>query len=631
MPPHTPLSPHALLALCALLAPLYAATPLTARAAAQTTPATSATSATSAASATSATSAAGAAGAPAMAPAQAAPLRFELRLDSAAAAGMAGLGLEVPVNGRAYVIVTRDSAREPRRQVGVAGVPLWGVDVHDWRPGTSVVLADAPRGPDGGGGGAAGGSPGAYDTGVVAGYPLDRIAELPAGDYYVQGFVNVYTTFRRADGHTVRLHQDAGDGQNPWISPGNAHSAVRRVRLDPAAGGTVVLELTDVIAPIEPVPPGGTLQQGNPQDREHVRFVKIRSALLSEFWGRDMYIGANVLLPRDHAANPGRRYPALYHHGHFPGRSAPFGFGSGARQGRAAGFDEFWLSDDAPEMVVITIRDANPFYDTSYSVNSANVGPYGDAIVHELIPHLEREFRLIPGRHARVLAGGSTGGWEALAMHVFYPDEFGGSWSWCPDAVDFRAYQIVNIYEDANAYTLDRGWLEVERPGMRRPDGNVLYTMRDENRFELAVGNRSRSAGQWAIWEAVYGPVGPDGYPQPIWDPHTGAIDREVAEYWRSHYDLTAHLRRSWPVLGPKLRGEIHVAVGDMDNYYLELATYLLQEFLDSADPPADATFEYGRRQPHCWIGHSRERPGEQLSNSEFVRIVGEYLQRTRR
>jgi hypothetical protein len=208
---------------------------------------------------------------------------------------------------------------------------------------------------------------------------------------------------------------------------------------------------------------------------------------------------------------------------------------------------------------------------------------------------------------------------------------FGGAWGWCPDAVDFRYHQIVNIYEDANAYTLDRGWLKVERPGMRRTDGNVLYTMRDENWFEYAVGNRSRSAGQWAIWEAVYGPVGRDGYPARIWDPLTGVIDPDVAEHWRSYYDLTEHLRRSWPALGPKLRGEIHVAVGDMDSYYLELATYRLQELLDSTtDPPADATFEYGRRKPHCWIGYSRERPGEDLTNVEFVRIVADYLQRTR-
>jgi hypothetical protein len=539
--------------------------------------------------------------------AQQAGPRFELTLDPAAEAAMRQLGIETPVHGRAYVIMSRDSAREPRRQVGVAGVPFWGRDVVDWHGGAAVVLADG---------------------GDVVGYPLPAMAAIPAGDYYVQAFVNAYTTFRRADGHVVRMHQDTGDGQNPWISPGNAHSAVHRLRIEPGSDSVFRLAITEVIPPIDPVPPGGSLQQGNPADRDHVRFFKIRSDLLSGFWGRDMYIGANVLLPRDYDRTD-RHYPALYLHGHFPGAGAPFGFGAGATSGRGAGFDEFWLSDAAPDLVVISIRDANPYYDTSYSVNSANVGPYGDAITRELIPYLERQLRLVPRRRARVLAGGSTGGWEALAMHVFYPDDFGGSWAWCPDAVDFRYHQIVNIYDDANAFVLDRGWLQVARPGMRRADGNVLYTMRDEARLELAVGSRGRSAGQWAIWEAVYGPVADDGYPRPIWDPVTGVIDRDVAAHWREYYDLAEYLRRNWGVLGERLRGEIHVATGDMDSYYLEQAAYLLQELLEAFDdPPADATFEFGRRKPHCWTGYSRERPGEDLTSAEFVRIVAEYLRK---
>lgn len=532
-------------------------------------------------------------------------LRFEVSLAPAAEAAIRELGLETPVHGRAYVLVSRDSAREPRRQVGVAGVPLWGLDVEGLVGGGSVVIEDGA---------------------AVWGYPLRRIADLPAGDYYVQAFLNVYTTFHRSDGHVVRLHQDAGDGQNPWISPGNAHSEVVPLRLDPPAGGTIRLTLGEVIPPIDPVPSGGTMQQGNPQDTEQVKYVKIRSELLSRFWGRDMYIGANVLLPRDYHTRPDKRYATLYHLGHFPGGRAPFNFGARA-QGRGAGFDEFWMSPAAPELAVVAIRDANPYYDTSYSVNSANVGPYGDAIRTELIPYLEREFRLEPSPDARVLAGGSTGGWEALALQIFYPDDFAGAWGWCPDAVDFRHYQIVDIYNDDNAYVLDRGWLQVERPGMRRADGLVLYTMRDENYLELAVGSRSRSAGQWAIWEAVYGPVGDDGYPARIWDPVTGDIDRAVADHWRENYDLTEHLRRHWPEIGPRLAGRLHVTVGDMDNYYLELAVYRMQALLESVtDPPADATFEYGRREGHCWIGHSRERPGEGMSNAEFVRMVGEYL-----
>jgi hypothetical protein len=255
------------------------------------------------------------------------------------------------------------------------------------------------------------------------------------------------------------------------------------------------------------------------------------------------------------------------------------------------------------------------------------VGPWGDAIVEELIPHLERTFRMEASQWARVVVGGSTGGWEALAMQIFYPDFFGGAWGWCPDPVDFRYHQIVNVYEDANAYVTDHGWVKVERPGARRPDGNVRYTMRQENLYEYAAGPRGKSGGQWAIWEAVFSPVAGDGQAQPIWDPLTGEIDKSVAAYWRAHYDLNQLLQQEWNELGPKLRGKLHIAVGDMDSYYLEQAVYLLEEFLAATKAPAaGASFEYGRKQPHCWTGNSRETPGQRLSNAEFVRIAGDYM-----
>ena len=260
-------------------------------------------------------------------------------------------------------------------------------------------------------------------------------------------------------------------------------------------------------------------------------------------------------------------------------------------------------------------------------VNSANVGPYGDALTEELIPYLEEHFRMIRAPWARLLAGGSTGGWEALAMQVFYPETFGGTWGWCPDPVDFNYYQIVNVYEDDNAYYTDNEWHRLERPNARRPDGNLTSTVRQENHMELATGPNSRSGGQWAIWEAVFGPVGADGYPRPIWDPVTGAIDHETAAYWRANYDLHQHLRTNWETVGPKLAGKLHVAVGDMDTYYLDNAVYLLQDFLDSVDNPrADASFEYGRRKTHCWIGASPTNPDEAITYVEFVRVVAAYL-----
>lgn len=536
------------------------------------------------------------------------PLSFELTLTESAVDEIAALGLEVPIYGRAYVIISRDGSREPREQIGVTGVPFWGKDVADLRAGSIITLAaDAP---------------------MVRGYPLNDFAELEAGMYYVQAFLNVYTTFPRADGHTVRMHLNSGAGQSVWRAPGNATSVVRQIYLDPAASGAVPLTIDTVLPPLEPLQAGDVLQQGNPADTRLVKYVKIKSEKLSAFWGRDMYIGANVLLPDGYDPDADVSYPALYMQGHFPGRRAPLGFTEGAAgRGRSAGFADFWTGDAAPRMFVVTIRDANPYYDTAYSVNSANVGPYGDAIMEELIPHLESTFRMIPEGWARILAGGSTGGWEALAMQVFYPKDFGGSWAWCPDAVDFNYHQIVNIYEDDNAYTMQSDWHSVERPNRRRHDGNIVSTMRMENYLELATAPNSRSGGQWAIWEAVYGPVGANGFPQPIWDPISGEIDKRVASYWRQNYDLHHYLHTNWSTIGSDLRGKIYIATGDMDSYYLDNAVYLLEEFLNEAtNPPAEASVEYGRRKPHCWIGSSPTRPGEDINYIEFIQQVRDHL-----
>ena len=123
-------------------------------------------------------------------------------------------------------------------------------------------------------------------------------------------------------------------------------------------------------------------------------------------------------------------------------------------------------------------------------------------------------------------------------MQIFYPDEYNGAWAACPDPIDFRAYTVVNIYEHENAYYADSPWKHMPRPGKRNYLGELAATVEDMNHMELALGTNSRSGGQWDIWQAVYSPVGSDGYPKPIWDKLTGKIDRSVAEYWREHYDL---------------------------------------------------------------------------------------------
>lgn len=501
-----------------------------------------------------------------------------------------------PLDGRVLVLISTEGdpdkdEPEPRFQVrsGVDAIQLFGIDVEDLEPGEPAVIGAG-----------------------VFGYPHDSLADLPTGDYWVQAVLHRYKTFHRADGHVVRLPMDRGEGQQWERAPGNLYSEPARLTLDPRSERRVEIVLDQEIPTIEP-----------PEDTEWVKHVKIRSELLSEFWGRDMYLGAHVLLPAGFEEHPDARYPLMIFHGHFPDdfggfRTSPpdpdleceyserFDVECYNRivQQEAYDFYKTWSGPDFPRFLVIEIQHANPYYDDSYAVNSANLGPYGDAITHELIPFVEKTFRGIGKSWARFLYGGSTGGWEALAAQIFYPDDYNGCFAACPDPIDFRAYTLVNIYEDTNAYYDEGVFRRVARPGHRNWLGQVRQTLEDYNHMELVLGTRGRSGDQYDIWEAVYSPVDDDGYPKRLWNKRTGEIDPEVAEHWREHYDLRHILERDWAVLGPKLEGKIHIYCGDMDNYYLNNAVYLMEDFLESTENPHyGGEVDYGDRAEHCWNG----------------------------
>jgi hypothetical protein len=279
------------------------------------------------------------------------------------------------------------------------------------------------------------------------------------------------------------------------------------------------------------------------------------------------------------------------------------------QQQEAYDFYKRWNEPDFPRFLIIEIQHPTPYYDDSYAVNSASQGPYGDAITHELIPYIEKNFRGMGEGWSRFLYGGSTGGWEALAVQVKYPDEYNGCFAACPDPIDFRSYCLTNIYEDKNAYYYESDFQKTEIPSHRDYLGQVSATTRQSNHLELVLGDKSRSGQQWDIWEATYSPMGNDGYPERLWDKYSGEINHEVAEYWKENYDLRYILERDWDKLGPKLKGKIHIYCGDMDNYYLNNAVYLMEDFLESTtDPYYDGEVDYGDRAEHCWNG-DQENP----------------------
>ena len=493
-------------------------------------------------------------------------------------------------DGRLLVMISTDNVAEPRFQIvdGVKSQLAFGIDVEGWKPGQpATIAADAD------------------------GYPLESLSHLPPGSYTVQALLHVYETFHRSDGHTVKLPMDRGEGQQWNLAPGNLYSTPRTVRIA-ASGANEIQILLDKVIPTIPDPPS----------TKYIKHEKIQSALLTKFWGRPMYLGAHILLPEGFDAHPEARYPLVINHGHFPYTIEGFreeppdpnlkpdfserfnwpGYNR-TQQEYAHALYRDWTGPGFPRMLLVEIQHANPYYDDSYAVNSENLGPYGDAITHELIPYLEKKYRGIGAGWARFMYGGSTGGWEALAAQIKYPDEYNGAYGACPDPIDFRAYTAVNLYKDANAYYQQGPWARVPRPGLRNYLGHVSTTLEQMNRRELVLGTKSRSGQQWDIWEAVYSPVGPDGYPKRIFDKRTGAIDKSVAAYWKEHYDLSHIMRRDWPVLGPKLAGKINIYVGDMDNYYLNNAVYLVEDFLKTATPPYGGEIDYGDRAEHCWNG----------------------------
>jgi len=495
------------------------------------------------------------------------------------------------LDGRVILLISTDGETEPRFQVrpGVDAVQLFGIDIDGLSPGEAIR----------------------FDATVV-GYPIESLDDLPPGTYRVQAVLHRYETFHRSDGHTVKLPMDRGEGQQWNRAPGNLYSTPSELTVDGKSDKVVHIELDHVIPPIEP-----------PADTEYVRHVRIRSKLLSDFWGRPMYLGAHVLLPYGFEEHPDARYPLMISHGHFPKDLGGFRTSrpdpdieceysprfqvdcyNRIQQEEAYAFYKQWISPGFPRFLVIEIQHANPFYDDSYAVNSVNLGPYGDAITHELIPYIEREFRGLGEGWARFLYGGSTGGWEALAVQVFYPDDYNGAFAACPDPIDFRAYLLTNIYEDSTAYFEVGPFRRIDRPSRRDWLGRVSVTMQGENRWELVLGAKNRSGQQFDIWEAVYSPVGDDGYPRRLWDKENGIIDPGVAAYWRDNYDLRFILERDWTRLGPKLEGKIHIFAGDMDNYYLNNAVYLMEEFLESTtDPYFAGEIDYGDRAEHCWNG----------------------------
>ncbi|MEM6261974.1 MAG: alpha/beta hydrolase-fold protein [Bacteroidota bacterium] len=522
---------------------------------------------------------------------------------------------EEALDGRLIVLISEQTDSEPRFQLrdDTKTCQGFGMDVSDWQPSALQP----------------------FDM-KAFGYPVRSFKDLPSGEFFVQFVFHKYETFNRADGNVVKLPMDRGEGQQWNRAPGNLYSTPQKVTIKDGQVPSLTIKLDQKIPPIP-----------EPEDTEYIKHITIRSKLLSEFWGRDMYLGAHVLLPEGWDTHPDVKYPLAIMHGHFPDDFGGFrttppdpdlkpdyserfdveGYNLIVQQ-EAYDFYKTWTGPDFPRVIAIKIQHPTPYYDDSYAVNSEAQGPYGDAITYELIPHIEQEFRGIGAGWSRFVYGGSTGGWEALAVQVKYPKEYGMCFAACPDPIDFRAYCLVNVYEDENAYYQEGPFKKTLVPGHRDYLGNVDATLRDMNYRELVLGTKGRSGQQFDIWEATYSPIDETGYPKRIWDRVTGEIDKEVAAYWKENYDLAYILKRDWGKHGKDWEHKIHLYCGDMDNYYLNNAVYLAEDILtETTAPPYNGEVNYGDRAEHCWNGDHKN--GNHISRLRYHQMfITKYIEK---
>jgi hypothetical protein len=483
------------------------------------------------------------------------------------------------LTGRLIVVVSKTQTPEPRLAVGPNGPPMFAVDISALKPGESAVV-----------------------DGKAIGYPMDSLAQLPAGDYFAQAMVVKYELAHPKSGHAIWVTTEL-ERTAMHMLPGNLYSAPVPIHIDPGQDFDIKLQLSQ------------RMTFDNPPDSEWVKRFKIKSKILSDWWGMPIYLSGNVLLPKGWADHPQSHYPIVLMNSFdtepffikFDPASRAEDEESAKTNNLQTGYDFYqaWIGPDMPRVLAVTLEEKCPFFMEAYAVDSANCGPYGKALTEELIPALEAKYRAIGKPYARFVEGASTGGWETLNLQLKYPDYFGGAWVFNPDPIDFRHYQQTNAYKDDNAFEVPMSkWVSEERPFRRTTEGQVNITMRQLSRMEEVFGTHGRSGFQLEGWEAIYSPVGEDGYPKPLWDKLTGKIDRSVAEAMRAGgYDLTDYARRNWPTLGPKLRGKLNLISGEMDNFYLNLAVYDFEAMIkETAGPDYPARFVYGRpKKGHSW------------------------------
>lgn len=444
--------------------------------------------------------------------------------------------------GRLFIFMSLDSIREPRTLTWPnprVKTHIFAKNIDDFDPKKSFKSTG--------------------DTGWI-GTPEWSLNNVPAGTYYVQVVWDQHSNESRTD------------------EPGNIFSEKKRITVNQSQKISIVLNQI--------------VEKRKVDAHPLVRMIELKSDTLSEWWKKDILLKASVLLPHNYENN--KEYPIRYNVGGYGDRYDRINWLL-----RDTAFMNWWVSGEAPEIINVFLDGEGPFGD-SYQMDSENSGPYGHALVKELIPHIEEQFRGTESATYRFTDGCSTGGWVSLGLQLYYPEMFNGVFSYSPDAIAFENYQLINIYKDKNAFVNEYGY---ERPVMREISGQPMLSLREFIQYENVLGSSDtylNSGGQFSAHTALYSPKGDNGLPKQLFDPFTGEIDDEVAEHWKK-YDFKLYAKDNWPELGPKIQGKIYIWMGDMDHFYLNTGTREFDSFLKTTEnPTSDAVITFSAMEGHC-------------------------------
>ncbi|MBQ17390.1 MAG: enterochelin esterase [Planctomycetaceae bacterium] len=444
-----------------------------------------------------------------------------------------------PFTGRVYLIFSKRN-KEPRRGPGWFNPEQFVArDVQDWHPGVRLEFSGKLPGSTTG--------PRGLKAGPILGYPG------PLAAMQLEGFhAQAVTRFNPND-------REIGQGA------GNGFSMAKTLGSE-----TAQPKVAFSVSQLVPARPFRQTRWG--------RLLKVNSALLTAFYKRPVFLRGGVILPASYYEKPERRYPVIF--------TVP-GFGGTHHSGSVAA-PVAERNDGGVEFLRIILDPSCPLGHHVFA-DSANNGPVGQALTTELIPALDKQFRTIARPSARFLTGHSSGGWSSLWLQVTYPNVFAGTWSTAPDPVDFRDFQRINLYRRGeNMYTDGQG----RRRPLARVNGQVRLWYKGFADMEWVLGH----GGQLHSFEAVFSPRGSNGRPRLVWDRADGKIDLEAARTWEK-YDIRLVLQRNWKTLGPKLKGKLHVFMGDTDTFYLEGATIRLKAALEKLG--SDAVVEIHKGSDH--------------------------------